>query len=166
MIAMHKAIWDDYCQRSGRAPACGYTSFYPTVKGVVAQSGDLGIAGYVSQSFAEGAIGYVNYSYALGVQFPVAKVLNKAGFYTEPTPQNVAVSLLKAKINKDGIWLEQMEVNPGRFIPESLRLLKGERRSAPRPLQARRAPSRPTSAREPCFTARTSSTRPGFRNRT
>ena len=101
MIALHKAIWDDYCQRSGRAPACGYTSFYPTVKGVVAQSGDLGIAGYVSQGFAEGAIGYVNYSYALGAQFPVAKVLNKAGFYTEPTPQNVAVSLLKAKINND-----------------------------------------------------------------
>ncbi|MEI7991447.1 MAG: phosphate ABC transporter substrate-binding protein PstS [Actinomycetota bacterium] len=101
MIATNKAIWDDYCQRSGRAPACGYTSFYPTVKGVVAQSGDLGIAGYVSQSFAEGAIGYVNYSYALGAQFPVAKVLNKAGFYTEPTPENVAVSLLKAKINEN-----------------------------------------------------------------
>ncbi|CAB4701320.1 MAG: phosphate ABC transporter substrate-binding protein [Actinobacteria bacterium] len=113
MIAMHKAIWDDYCQRSGRAPACGYTSFYPTVKGVVAQSGDLGIAGYVSQSFAEGAIGYVNYSYALGVQFPVAKVLNKAGFYTEPTPQNVAVSLLKAKINKDAS-------NPAVYLTQQL----------------------------------------------
>ena len=113
MIAMHKTIWDDYCQRSGRAPACGFTSFYPTVKGVVAQSGDLGVAGYVSQSFAEGAIGYVNYSYALGAQFPVAKVLNKAGFYTEPTPQNVAVSLLKAKINKD-------ESNPAVYLTQQL----------------------------------------------
>jgi phosphate transport system substrate-binding protein len=101
MIATNSEIWNEYCQRSGRAPACGYTSFYPTVKGVVAQSGDLGIAGYVSQSFAEGAIGYVNYSYALGSQFPVAKVLNKAGYYTEPTPENVAVSLLKAKINEN-----------------------------------------------------------------
>jgi len=101
MIATNSEIWNEYCQRSGRAPACGYTSFYPTVRGVVAQSGDLGIAGYVSQSFAEGAIGYVNYSYALGAQFPVAKVLNKAGFYTEPTPENVAVSLLKAKINEN-----------------------------------------------------------------
>jgi phosphate transport system substrate-binding protein len=68
---------------------------------MIAQSGDLGIAGYVSQSFAEGAIGYVNYSYALNTGFPVAKVLNNAGYYTEPTPQNVAVSLLKARINFD-----------------------------------------------------------------
>jgi phosphate transport system substrate-binding protein len=66
---------------------------------MIAQSGDLGVTGYVTQGFAEGAIGYVNYSYALGSQFPVAKVLNRAGYYTEPTPQNVAVSLLQARIN-------------------------------------------------------------------
>jgi len=101
MIAMHGNIWNDYCKRSGRAPACGFTSYYPTVSGMIAQSGDLGVAGYVSQSFAEGAIGYVNYSYALNTQFPVAKVLNAAGYYTEPTPQNTAVSLLKAQINTD-----------------------------------------------------------------
>ena len=28
---------------------------------------------------------------------------------------------IKAKINKDGIWIEQLEDNPGRFIPEELR---------------------------------------------
>ncbi|RFC44611.1 MAG: class I [Verrucomicrobia bacterium] len=33
---------------------------------------------------------------------------------------------IKAKINKEGIWLEQMEENPGHFIPEALRLLKGD----------------------------------------
>ena len=101
MINRHGPIWTKYCQVSGRAPACGFTSFYPTIAGMIAQSGDLGVSGYVSQGFAEGAIGYVNYSYALGAQFPVAKVLNAAGFYTEPTPENVAVSLLKAKINTD-----------------------------------------------------------------
>lgn len=101
MIHQYAGIWNDYCKRSGRAPACGFTSFYPAIKGMIAQSGDLGVAGYVSQNFAEGAIGYVNYSYALGSQFPVAKVLNAAGYYTEPTPENVAVSLLKAKINRD-----------------------------------------------------------------
>ena len=101
MIKMHGGLWNDYCQRSGRAPACGETSFYPTVQGMIAQSGDLGVTGYVTQGFAEGAIGYVNYSYALGSQFPVAKVLNAAGYYTEPTPDNVAVSLLKARINTD-----------------------------------------------------------------
>jgi phosphate ABC transporter phosphate-binding protein len=101
MIHQFPDLWNDYCNRSGRAPACGFTSFYPTIAGMIAQSGDLGVAGYVSQGFAEGAIGYVNYSYALGSQLPVAKVLNAAGYYTEPTPQNVAVSLLKAKINTD-----------------------------------------------------------------
>jgi fumarate hydratase class I len=33
---------------------------------------------------------------------------------------------IKARINRDGIWLEQMEANPGRFIPESQRQLKDE----------------------------------------
>ncbi|MDR2472838.1 MAG: fumarate hydratase, partial [Tannerella sp.] len=28
---------------------------------------------------------------------------------------------IKAKINRDGIWIERLEANPGRFIPESLR---------------------------------------------
>ena len=28
---------------------------------------------------------------------------------------------IKAKINKDGIWIEKLEDNPGRFIPEALR---------------------------------------------
>jgi ABC-type phosphate transport system substrate-binding protein len=101
MIAQHGGIWNDYCNRSGRAPACGFTSFYPTIPGMIAQSGDLGVAGYVAQAFAEGAIGYVNYSYALGARFPVAKVLNAAGYYTEPTPENVSVSLLQARINTD-----------------------------------------------------------------
>jgi phosphate ABC transporter phosphate-binding protein len=99
MIKQHGGLWNDYCQRSGRAPKCGETSFYPTIPGMIAQSGDLGVTGYVTQGFAEGAIGYVNYSYAIGSQFPVAKVLNAAGYYTEPTPENVSVSLLKAGIN-------------------------------------------------------------------
>ena len=67
----------------------------------------------MSQGFAEGAIGYVNYSYALGVEFPVAKVLNAAGYYTEPTPENVAVALLQAKINTD-------ESNPATYLTQDL----------------------------------------------
>ncbi|MGW5058922.1 phosphate ABC transporter substrate-binding protein PstS [Streptomyces sp. NPDC004096] len=99
MANQHKGLWQDYCRRVGRAGACGQTSNYPTVSGMIAQSGDLGVAGYVAQNYGEGAIGYVNYSYALNEHYPVAKVLNHAGYYTEPTPQNVAVSLLKARIN-------------------------------------------------------------------
>jgi phosphate transport system substrate-binding protein len=101
MISQHGPLWTDYCRRSGRAPACGATSTYPTIAGMKAQAGDLGVTGYVTQGFAEGSIGYVNYSYAIGSRFPVAKVLNKAGFYTEPSPSNVSVSLLKARINTD-----------------------------------------------------------------
>ena len=101
MIARHKALWDDYCQRSGRAPNCGFTSFYPTISGMTGQNSDIGVAGYIKQDFSEGAIGYVNYSYALADGFPVVKVLNAAGYYTEPTPENVAVSLLQARINED-----------------------------------------------------------------
>lgn len=101
MIHQHKGIWDAYCEKSGRAPACGFTSFYPTISGMIAQSQDSGVASYVASSFAEGTIGYVNYSYAIQQDFPVAKILNAAGYYTEPTPENVAVSLLKARINTD-----------------------------------------------------------------
>ncbi|MGW0574888.1 phosphate ABC transporter substrate-binding protein PstS [Streptomyces sp. NPDC002920] len=99
MANQHKPLWQAYCAKVGRSGACGQTSYYPTVSGMIAQSGDLGVAGYVAQNYGEGAIGYVNYSYALNAHYPVAKVLNHAGYYTEPTPQNVAVSLLKAKIN-------------------------------------------------------------------
>jgi fumarate hydratase class I len=33
---------------------------------------------------------------------------------------------IKAKITKDGVWLEQMEPNPGRFIPAASRTLKDD----------------------------------------
>ena len=113
MIDRHPAVWQSFCERSGRAPACGPTSFYPTISGMISQSGDVGVSQYVSQSFAEGAIGYVNYSYALGTQFPVVKLLNAAGYYVEPTPENVAVSLLKAKINTN-------ESNPQTYLTQDL----------------------------------------------
>ncbi|WP_055534219.1 substrate-binding domain-containing protein [Streptomyces graminilatus] len=99
MAKRHTALWKTYCARVGRSNACGETSYYPTVTGMIAQSGDLGVAGYISQGYGEGSIGYVNYSYALNAHYPVAKLLNTAGYYSEPTAQNVAVSLLKARIN-------------------------------------------------------------------
>lgn len=101
MISQHRDLWDALCNRVKGGKGCGETSYYPTSSGMIAQSGDLGVAGYVAQSYADGAIGYVNYSYALNEGFPVAKMLNSAGYYTEPTPENVAVSLLQARINND-----------------------------------------------------------------
>jgi phosphate ABC transporter phosphate-binding protein len=102
MIATEGSYWTAYCAKVGRSP-CTQTSAYPVLPGsaMVGQSGDLGVSGYVSQQQADGAIGYVEYSYALETGFPVAKVLNAAGYYTEPTAGHVAVSLLKAQINMD-----------------------------------------------------------------
>jgi ABC-type phosphate transport system substrate-binding protein len=114
MIDRFPALWNDYCNRSGRAPACGSTSNYPLISGMIGQPGDTGVSTYVSAPFGEGAIGYVNYSYAIGAGFPVVKMLNAAGYYTEPTPQNVAVSLLKAKINTN-------ESDPSVYLTQDLR---------------------------------------------
>ncbi|MEN2737831.1 phosphate ABC transporter substrate-binding protein PstS [Microbacterium sp. X-17] len=78
------------------------TSQFPVINSTFkAQNGSLGVAGYVSQDYGEGAITYVEYSYALKSGFPVAKVLNQAGYYIEPTYQSVAVALMGATINPD-----------------------------------------------------------------
>ncbi len=114
MMAQYPSLWSSYCQTSGRAPACGPTSFYPTVTGMIGQSGDLGVAGYISQGYANGSIGYVNYSYALNAGFPVALMLNSAGYYTEPTPQNVAVSLEAAVVDTTDVN------NPSLYLTEQL----------------------------------------------
>lgn len=100
MLATEPSYWTAYCRKVGRSP-CTQTSAYPVLSPMVGQAGDLGVSGYVSQQQNDGAIGYVEYSYALETGYPVAKVLNTAGYYTEPTAGHVAVSLLKAKINTD-----------------------------------------------------------------
>jgi phosphate ABC transporter phosphate-binding protein len=103
MASQYPSLWNAYCSQAGRPSPCGTTSFYPVLSGTsfTAQNGDPGVQGYVEQSQNVGSIGYVEYAYAIQARFPVAKILNKAGYYTEPTPQNVAVSLLKAAINND-----------------------------------------------------------------
>ncbi len=114
MIATEGQYWTAYCGKVGRNP-CTQTSAYPVLNGsgMVAQSGDLGVAGYVAQQQAVGTIGYVEYSYAINAGFPVAKMLNAAGYYTEPTAGHVAVSLLKAKINMDAS-------NPATYLTQDL----------------------------------------------
>lgn len=101
MASEYAGTWDAYCAAAGRPTPCGTTSIFPVVsgKGFTAQAGSLGVSGYVSQQQNEGTITYVEYSYAINAGFPVAKILNKAGFYVLPTPENVAVGLLKATIN-------------------------------------------------------------------
>jgi len=114
MISQNPGLWNAFCAKSGRAPACGATSNYPTTTGMIAQNGDLGVASYVAQSFANGSIGYVNYYYALAAKFPVAQLLNSAGYYTEPTPQNVAVSLLQDKVDTTDVN------NPALYLTQQL----------------------------------------------
>jgi len=101
LASEQSGIWNDYCAKVGRATPCGQTSNYPTVTGMVAQSGSLGVSGYTAQEQSVGAITYVEYSYAKNAGFPVAKVLNKSNFYVLPTAEAVAVGLLGAKINPD-----------------------------------------------------------------
>lgn len=94
MDAQYQSLWRT-------VSAGGFTSQFPTVAGFKYQSGSSGVAGYVAQAYADGAITYVEYSYALKAGFPVAKLLNKAGYYIEPTAKSVAVAMLKARINTD-----------------------------------------------------------------
>jgi phosphate transport system substrate-binding protein len=99
MSKQYSSIWNSFCTVVKKASPCGMTSQYPAFGNAKAQSGSLGVAGYVSQDYGEGAITYVEYSYALKSGFPVAKILNSAGYYVEPTAPSVAVALLKAQIN-------------------------------------------------------------------
>lgn len=103
MSQQHSSLWNAYCAKVGRATPCGQTSNYPTLAGAgfVAQPNSQGVSGYVAQRANEGTITYVEYSYALKTGYPVAKVLNTAGYYVEPTASNVAVGLLGATINND-----------------------------------------------------------------
>jgi phosphate transport system substrate-binding protein len=79
----------------------GPTEYFPRQGNQIAQNGSNGAMNYVASSQANGSISYVEYSFALSVNYPVAKVLNAAGFYTLPTQYNVAVSLEAAQINMD-----------------------------------------------------------------
>jgi phosphate transport system substrate-binding protein len=95
--AQYPSIWQPF---NGRA---GFTEYFPPPHGgqAIQQSGSDGVMNFVSSQAANGAIGYDEYSYPLAKGFPVAKLLNKAGYYTLPDEYNVAVALQHAKINLD-----------------------------------------------------------------
>ncbi|GAA2743565.1 phosphate ABC transporter permease PstA [Kitasatospora cinereorecta] len=103
MSRKQQAIWDDYCVRSPRHAPCGMTSFYPLLSGSTWQSlgTSVAVANAVANDANVGAITYVEYSYALNSRFPVAKMLNSAGYYVEPNGKNVSVALKQVRINSD-----------------------------------------------------------------
>ncbi|MFD7829583.1 substrate-binding domain-containing protein [Kitasatospora sp. NPDC059803] len=94
----YQAQWDDYC-KSVNGTTCGdYTEFYPPSGRMTAQNGSDIVAGYIKSSIGQGTIGYDEYAFAKRSNWPVVKVLNKAGYYSLPTASNVAVALTAAKI--------------------------------------------------------------------
>jgi phosphate transport system substrate-binding protein len=102
MANMLPDIWNPFCSAKLNKPApCPPTSLYPYFGNYKALSGSDGVAGFVAAPYNNGAITYVEYGYALQRKFPVVSVYNQAGYATQPTAQNVAIALTKARINPD-----------------------------------------------------------------
>lgn len=86
------------------------TSYYPSDRApnFSGSNGDDRIAKKIEGgSDADGFISFVQYSYPYSQHWPVAKVANVAGYFTEPTPQHVAFSLQRAHINYDKSDIQQ-----------------------------------------------------------
>lgn len=93
--------------------SCPSVSFYPAFGASKAQSGSNGVANYVAARYGAGSIGYVEYAYAKRLGFPVASLLNKGGYYAQPSAGNVAVALTQARINPNLTQnLEDVYTNP------------------------------------------------------
>lgn len=91
--AQYPDIWRPFNGAPGR------TSQFPAQRPQIAASGSDQVMNTITAASGNGTIGYVEYSYATNAKYPVVKLLNKAGFFTEPTDRNVAVALTAAKIN-------------------------------------------------------------------
>ena len=93
----HPSIWRPYFGKAG------YTSYFPRKNGgrAIAQAGSDQVMNDIAGFSGNGHIGYVEYAYPINKDFPVVKVLNKGGYYVEPTQYNVAVALTRARINTD-----------------------------------------------------------------
>jgi phosphate transport system substrate-binding protein len=111
MWRLYPNIWCPFAQK--HLGACGLTSFFPTFGQAKSQVGSNGVADYVSASYGEGSIGYVEYAYAKRIDYPVASLLNQAGYYTQPSASDVAIALTKVQINADLTQnLDQVYTNP------------------------------------------------------
>ncbi|CAN5224901.1 hypothetical protein BH09ACT11_BH09ACT11_08090 [soil metagenome] len=101
--AVYPSIWRPYFGKSG------LTSYYPKKAGtnMISQNGSDQVMNTIASANGNGSIGYVEYSYPLnataadGKPFPVVKVLNKSGYYVEPTQYATAVGLTKATVRTD-----------------------------------------------------------------
>lgn len=99
LVNQHPALWKE-CNGGRLAP----TDYFPLNCGAArgpqrGQAGSDGVMNFVKSTGANGSIAMEEYSYPLMANYPVAKVLNTAGYFTLPTQYNVAVALTKAEIN-------------------------------------------------------------------
>lgn len=88
----YSSIWRDFY------PPGGLTSYYPRQGRAIGAAGSDQVMNTISSSAGNGTIGYVEYSYPVNEDYPVVKMLNRGGYYVEPTQYNVAVALTKARI--------------------------------------------------------------------
>ncbi|KRC56651.1 MULTISPECIES: substrate-binding domain-containing protein [unclassified Nocardioides] len=101
MTSQYPSLWKD-CNGGKAAP----TDYFPLNCGDArgpqrAQTGSDGVMNFIKAKGSVGAIAMEEYSYPLMAGYPVAKLLNRAGYFTLPTQYNVAVALTKAEINDD-----------------------------------------------------------------
>jgi phosphate ABC transporter phosphate-binding protein len=101
MAKEYPSMWSSFCAAHGGPTPCGPTEFYPGFGNSVQENGSDQMAGFLGSSMSEGAIGYDEYAYALENNLPVVKMLNAAGYYTLPTPSNVAIALQAAQIDEN-----------------------------------------------------------------
>jgi phosphate transport system substrate-binding protein len=102
MANMFPEIWNPFCTAKTNLPApCPPTSYYPLGDNRIAQAQSIGVAEFVKANHNNGSITYVEYGYAKERGFPVAEVLNAAGYYSKPTAVSVAIALTKARLNPD-----------------------------------------------------------------
>jgi len=98
----YKSMWNSFCAaHGGPKTSCGPTEFYPGFGNSVQKDGSDQMATFLASSISNGAIGYDEYAYALNYGLPAVKMLNAAGYYSLPTPSNVAIALQAAIINNN-----------------------------------------------------------------
>ncbi len=124
----------------------GATEYFPRTGSQVAENGSDSVINFVTSKAGNGAIAFDEYSYALGAGYPVAKVLNAAGYYTLPSEYNVAVALTQAIINNDAS-------NPLTYLLQDLHNVYGYTDPRTYPLSSYSYAIIPTSATDARMTA-------------
>jgi ABC-type phosphate transport system substrate-binding protein len=99
MAKQYTSQWNAFCAAHGGPGSCPPTEFYPSYGGAIQKDGSDQVAAFIAANAGEGAIGYDEYAYALNDGVPVVKLLNSAGFYSLPSPSNVAIALQSAQID-------------------------------------------------------------------